>query len=87
MSYETNGFPNTPNSPTRSTRVITPSDTATFSGTKSILVLSGGTIVLRCSQDDAPQTFPNLPPMTELLFEVVQVLATGTTATDIRGCY
>lgn len=87
MAYEANQFPNTPASPTKATRVITPSDSASFLGTKSILILSGGTVVLRCSQDATPQTFPNLPAMTELLFEVVQVMATGTTATDIRGCY
>jgi hypothetical protein len=80
-------FPNTPAAPIRATLAITPSDSATINPTKSILVVSGGTVVLRCSEDTAPQTFPNLPAYTELAFEVVAILATGTSATDIRACY
>lgn len=87
MSYIPSKFANSPSSPTKATRVITPSDSTIIDGTKSILIMSGGTVVLRCSEDKTPQTFANLPAMTELYFEVVQVMATGTTATDIRACY
>ena len=87
MPYLPAHFPNTPSAPIRRTVQLTPSDSATVEPTKSILVVSGGTVVLLCSEDTAPQTFPNLAPMTELVFEVVQVRATGTTATDVRGCY
>lgn len=87
MPYSPLQYQNTPSAPVRRTAVIMPSDSATIDATKSILIVSGGTIVLQCSEDNGPQTFPNLPPYTELAFEVVRVLATGTTAADIRGCY
>lgn len=67
---------------TKVTRVIAPTGSASFVGTKSIRILSGGFTVLRCSQNATSQTFPNLLPMTELLFEVAQVMATGTNASD-----
>lgn len=87
MAYNSLQYSNTPSSPVRRTTVITPSDSAAIDATKSIIIVSGGTVVLQCSEDTAPQTFANLPAWSELNFEVVKVLATGTTATDIRGCY
>ncbi|MDR6146125.1 hypothetical protein QE363_001918 [Sphingomonas sp. SORGH_AS870] len=87
MAYNASQYPNTPSSSVKRTAVITPSDTASILATKSIFVVSGGTVVLKCSEDSTAQTFANLPAFTELTFEVVAVLATGTTATDIRACY
>ncbi|WP_420794421.1 spike base protein, RCAP_Rcc01079 family [Sphingomonas hankookensis] len=87
MAYSPAYFPNTPATPVRRSVVVTPSDTARIDPTKSLIIVSGGTVVIQCSEDTAPQIFPNLPPYAELTFEVVKVLASGTTAQDIRGCY
>lgn len=87
MAYNSLQFSNTPSAPVRRTAVITPSDSATIDATKALLVVSGGTVVLQCSEDTAPQIFPNLPPYSELRFEVVKVMASGTTAQDIRAVY
>ena len=87
MPYNAIQYTNTPSAPVRRTAVIAPSDTATIDATKSLLIVSGGTVVLQCSEDTAPQIFPNLPPYSELRFEVVKVMASGTTAQDIRAVY
>lgn len=87
MAYTPGYYTNTPSSPVRRSVVLIPSDSTWIDATKSLIIVSGGTVVLQCSEDTAPQTFPNLPPYAELGFEVVRVLATGTTATDIRACY
>lgn len=87
MPYNAIQYSNSPSAPVRRTAIITPSDSTTIDATKSLIIVSGGTVVLQCSEDSGPQTFANLPAWSELNFEVVKVLATGTTATDIRGCY
>ena len=66
---------------------IQPSDSATFPATGSVLIISGGTVVLRLADDDHDTVWPDLPAMTELRLAAVAVRATGTSATSIRGLY
>lgn len=51
---------------------------------KALLVVSGGTVVLRGAGDDHDETFPNVPEYALLPIRARFIRATGTTATHIK---
>lgn len=51
---------------------------------RALIVVSGGTVVLRGMDDDHDETFADLPPYAMLAIRARFVRATGTTATDIK---
>ena len=66
--------------------VVTPSDTTTFdSGV--LFVGVGGDIVAKPVGNPSVVTFKNVPDGSFLPLHVIQVYATGTTATDMLICY
>lgn len=67
---------------------ITPSDASQLdTATRSIYVGTGGNITCTLVGDSAPVTFLNVVGGTILPIRLQNVLATGTTASDIVGLY
>lgn len=65
---------------------ITPDDAADLpTVTRSVYVGTGGNLTCILVNDDTPVTFFNAVSGGILPFRVKKVLATGTTAADIRG--
>lgn len=84
MTYTASQFPSTPTSPVQRVEIVAPSNTATIQPPKGVLLVSGGDIAFRLSSDPATtRVLTGLPAMYELAFEVVQVMATGTTPAAI----
>jgi hypothetical protein len=65
---------------------VTPTDGLLIPATRSLYIGSGGTLVVRMAEDDATATFTNVAAGI-FPVQVVEVLATGTTATGILALY
>lgn len=78
---------NTIVAPARRSATITPSDANTFDPTRSLVVVSGGTVVLRLADDDHDETWPNLPAYAVLPLQVIAVRAAGTNASHIKALW
>lgn len=61
----------------------TPSDSTVFTQQTALFIGAGGTVVVKGWGDTASTTFLNVPSGTFMPIQVRQVLATGTTATNI----
>jgi len=72
-------------SPARASEIITPSDVAELAhATRSIYVGTGGDVTLRMVSGEAV-TLTNAQPGAFYPIRVIQVLATGTTASNLLG--
>lgn len=54
---------------------------------KALFVGSGGDIRLRCTDDDAPVLFRNIPSGSILPVRPAHILSDGTSATDLVGLF
>lgn len=70
--------------PARTARPVFPTDGAILpSVPKALFVGSAGNVHLRCIDDTDPVLFRNLPAGAILPVRVVEILASGTTASDL----
>lgn len=84
-AYDANPFPNSATSPIVWAEDVTPSDSATLMKvTRAVYVGTGGDLAVHLIGGTAI-TFKNVANGTLLPIRVDQVLATGTTADDIRA--
>lgn len=74
--------------PARQAAPIIPSDEQPLERIpKALFIGTGGDIRLRCTDDDAPVLFRNIPSGSILPVRAAQVLANGTNATDLVGLF
>ena len=74
--------------PARQAAPIIPSDEQSLERIpKALFIGTGGDIRLRCTDDDAPVLFRNIPSGSILPVRAAQVLANGTNATDLVGLF
>lgn len=64
---------------------ITPSDSVIFPATRALIIQGTGNLVVRMGGSKVLATFTAVPAFTRLDLAVIQVMATGTTATGIMG--
>lgn len=70
-----------------SAAAVTPSDSTVILVTRALYVGVGGNIAVGMGYDSSQVTFVNVPTGSILPIQVSQVLATGTTATNIIALY
>lgn len=66
---------------------VTKSDDTPLNGTKGLYVGGAGDLTVKSDTTAAAVTFKNVPAGTLLPIEVVRVMSTNTTATDIIAIY
>lgn len=65
---------------------VTPNDSTEFPVTRALYVGTSGTLVVTMAEDEADVTYSNVP-VGIFPIQVVKVLSTGTTASDIVALY
>ena len=66
---------------------VTKSDSTVYTGARAVYVGTAGDLAVRLAGDDTPITFTAVPGGSLLPLEVVQVMSTGTSASNILVLY
>jgi len=80
-------YPNDSTAPIASAVAITKNDSTTFAATRGIYVGVSGDVIVLHAGDSATTTYKSLAAGVFHPISIVKVMSTGTTATDIVGCY
>lgn len=86
MSYVKKNI-GTARDPAKSAFSVSPSDSTELTVGRAIWVGTGGNLAVQMANDSSSVTFVNVPSGVLLPFEVLKVLSTGTTASDIVVVY